>query len=79
MREPVFTADGATYERRAIETWLSSGHTTSPITNEPLPELVLVPNKMARSLILAFVEKNPHLAECKHFLFLASAAAAAKT
>ena len=37
MRDPVVTADGLSYERAAIEHWFSTGHRTSPRTNEPLP------------------------------------------
>eukprot|EP00271_Cylindrocystis_brebissonii_P008177 TRINITY_DN22182_c0_g1_i1.p1 TRINITY_DN22182_c0_g1~~TRINITY_DN22182_c0_g1_i1.p1 ORF type:complete len:1092 (-),score=169.38 TRINITY_DN22182_c0_g1_i1:27-3302(-) len=36
MRDPVFTADGHSYERCAIEAWLSH-HDTSPMTGEVLP------------------------------------------
>jgi hypothetical protein len=36
MKDPVLAADGYTYERTAIETWLSS-HDTSPVTNAMLP------------------------------------------
>ena len=50
MSDPVLAADGHTYERRAIEEWLSTGHSTSPVTNEPLPHRMLTPNHMVRSL-----------------------------
>ena len=33
----VVTADGLTYDRSAIEQWLSKGKTTSPLTGQPLP------------------------------------------
>jgi len=67
MLDPVFTVDGSTYERRAIETWLAKSM-TSPITNAPLSASTLVPNRMAKSLILTFVEQHPHHRECKDFL-----------
>ena len=35
MGDPVFTCDGQTYERTAIEMWLAN-HTTSPLTGKPL-------------------------------------------
>jgi len=38
MLDPVFTADGQTYERGAIERWLEE-HDTSPLTGEPLEHL----------------------------------------
>ena len=33
MSDPVVAADGRTYERSAIEDWLSTGKQTSPLTN----------------------------------------------
>ena len=50
MRDPVLCADGSTYERVAIEAWLAA-HSTSPVTNLPLPHKQLVPNVFARKLI----------------------------
>jgi hypothetical protein len=41
--EPVFTADGHTYERKAIEAWLQN-HSTSPITGLILADKLLRPN-----------------------------------
>ena len=41
--DPVFTADGHTYEREAILQWFES-HSTSPLTGLPLPSLDLTPN-----------------------------------
>ena len=35
MDDPVFAADGHTYNRTDIERWLKQ-HDTSPLTNEPL-------------------------------------------
>jgi hypothetical protein len=43
MENPVFAADGYTYERRNIEEWLKSTN-ESPITKESLPHQNLVPN-----------------------------------
>ena len=42
MDDPVVMMDGMTYERRAIETWLSKGHTTSPLTGAELQSTVLI-------------------------------------
>lgn len=42
MIDPVSTADGATYERAAIELWLQD-HSTSPATGETLLNLTLTP------------------------------------
>ena len=43
MVDPVVAADGRTYERAAIEEWLSE-HDTSPLTNLALPTKQLRPN-----------------------------------
>jgi len=50
MVDPVICADGHTYERSSIQTWLSK-HSTSPNTNEELPHKQLVPNLSLRNLI----------------------------
>eukprot|EP00850_Spirogloea_muscicola_P005715 SM000026S08964 [mRNA] locus=s26:747406:761441:- [translate_table: standard] len=51
MEDPVLAADGHTYERVAIATWLSSND-TSPMTNCELPHKTLMPNYALRSMIL---------------------------
>lgn len=56
MTDPVFTADGHTYERESIEQWFVVTRTrgvppTSPITNEILPNTTLVPNLALRGQI----------------------------
>jgi WD40 repeat protein len=51
MRDPVVAADGFTYERSAITNWFSQGRRSSPSTNLPLPNTLLVPNKHLRTLI----------------------------
>lgn len=48
---PVVAADGYTYEKSAIESYLASGKTTSPITGDELPDKSLIPNKTLRSII----------------------------
>ena len=50
MVDPVMAADGHTYERASIETWLEQ-HETSPITNLVLDHKGLVPNHALRSSI----------------------------
>jgi len=50
MRDPVIDALGHSYERKAIETWLSKNN-TSPITNAALPHRSLVTNHALRKLI----------------------------
>lgn len=55
MREPVVASDGYSYEKDAISKWISSGNTTSPMTNEPLNDLNLVPNKTLSLLIKKYL------------------------
>ena len=50
MVDPVFAADGHTYERSAIETWLKTRQ-TSPLSNERLAHKQLVPNRALKALI----------------------------
>ena len=57
MVDPVSTVDGQVYERQAIEAWLKNND-TSPITNEPLPLKLLIPNHPLRAMIAEFVEKR---------------------
>lgn len=48
MQEPVVAADGYTYERSAIQEWVSKS-LRSPVTNDPLPHLEVIPNYTLRS------------------------------
>ena len=57
MQDPVVTCDGQTYERAAIEQWLTKS-STSPLTGKPLPHLGLAPNVVLRGLIREFLERN---------------------
>ena len=50
MTDPVIAADGHTYQRTAIQAWLSDHH-TSPITHEKLGHCRLVPNVSVRQII----------------------------
>ena len=51
MRDPVFTADGQTYERTEIEKWFALGNRTSPLTGEELSSTNLLPNIVLRTVI----------------------------
>jgi len=51
MERPVMAADGFTYDRSSIESWLARGNTTSPTTGAPLEHLALVPNHLVRSMV----------------------------
>ena len=44
-------ADGRDYERTAIMQWLKTGHTISPVTNEPLSHPGLTSNNGLRKAI----------------------------
>jgi hypothetical protein len=57
MEEPVFAADGYSYEREAISGWIES-HSTSPMTNLPLAHTNLTPNLTLRSAIKEWQERH---------------------
>jgi TPR repeat protein len=50
MVDPVFAADGHSYERTAIETWFRTKQ-TSPMTNDAMASTVLTPNRLLKSQI----------------------------
>eukprot|EP00937_MAST-01D_sp_MAST-1D-sp2_P003178 g3178.t1 len=51
MRDPVTTADGHSYERKAIEGWFARGNLMSPQTGERLPHTQVTPNIALRHAI----------------------------
>jgi hypothetical protein len=53
MKDPVTTPDGNTYERSAIEQWLTN-HTTEPQTRNHLIINQLVPNRVLREMYEKF-------------------------
>eukprot|EP00049_Salpingoeca_infusionum_P001276 m.47022 g.47022 ORF g.47022 m.47022 type:complete len:488 (+) comp10949_c0_seq1:280-1743(+) len=55
MVHPVLTADGETYEHSAIKQWLESNN-RSPLTNQPLRHRRLIPNKVLKRLIVAYLD-----------------------
>merc|ERR1712098_556027 len=56
MKDPVMCADGHTYERHAIEEWLSLKDTI-PITNQTLVNKNLIPVHGMRQLIQDYKDK----------------------
>jgi len=54
--DPVCCADGFTYERSAITSWLRN-HDTSPLTGSPLPSKALVPNLTLKKAIIEYCER----------------------
>lgn len=57
MIDPVFAADGYTYEREAIAGWIEY-HNTSPMTNLHLAHTGLTPNLALRSAIRDWQDKQ---------------------
>ncbi|GBG80869.1 hypothetical protein CBR_g31425 [Chara braunii] len=58
MRDPVIIATGQTFERACIQKWLNSGHRTCPKTQQVLSHIVVIPNFVLKSLIMAWCEGN---------------------
>ena len=57
MVDPVFTMDGVTYERSAIEAWLQT-HDTSPATGRRLPAKRVVENVLARGMARELIDRE---------------------
>ncbi|KAJ8416980.1 hypothetical protein AAFF_G00328580 [Aldrovandia affinis] len=51
MKDPVIAADGYSYEREAIESWINSKNRSSPMTNLPLQTTVVTPNRTLKMAI----------------------------
>lgn len=51
MKDPVIAADGYSYEREAIESWINTKNRTSPMTNLPLQTTLLTPNRTLKMAI----------------------------
>jgi Mg-chelatase subunit ChlD len=60
MLDPVIGPDGHTYERHAIQQWLTTSN-VSPITKQIMSTKDLVPNIALRDTIQAFLALNPTL------------------
>jgi hypothetical protein len=58
MTDPVLAVDGHSYEREAIQAWLSKGDRRSPVTGLPLPSDQLIPNHSLRKAIEEFKQKG---------------------
>ncbi|NXS08944.1 WSDU1 protein, partial [Neodrepanis coruscans] len=56
MKDPVIAADGYSYEREAMEHWISNKRRSSPMTNLPLPSLMLTPNRTLKMTISRWLE-----------------------
>ncbi|KAM9343098.1 WD repeat, SAM and U-box domain-containing protein 1 isoform 1-T1 [Pholidichthys leucotaenia] len=51
MKDPVIAADGYSYERESMESWIRGKNKTSPMTNLPLQTTLLTPNRSLRMAI----------------------------
>ena len=58
MTDPVFTADGHTFERSAITAWLSNND-TNPMTGDNMKNKDLIPNFAIREACDAYRQKHP--------------------
>jgi len=58
LQDPVFAADGFTYERSSMQQWLALGHTTSPKSGALLPNTALVPNHDLRARVQEWVQQQ---------------------
>ncbi|XP_050196340.1 WD repeat, SAM and U-box domain-containing protein 1 isoform X2 [Myiozetetes cayanensis] len=56
MKDPVIAADGYSYEREAVEHWISNKRRSSPMTNLPLHSLMLTPNRTLKMAITRWLE-----------------------
>ena len=54
MRNPVICSDGHTYEKAVVEDWLTRSD-RSPMTNEKLANMTLIPNHALRATIEGFL------------------------
>ncbi|XP_017537839.1 WD repeat, SAM and U-box domain-containing protein 1 isoform X1 [Pygocentrus nattereri] len=51
MKDPVIAADGYSYEREAIESWINTKSRSSPMTNLTLQTTLLTPNRTLKMAI----------------------------
>ena len=58
MHKPVTLSDGFDYNEDWIRKWFAAGHTTSPMTGEPLEHLELKPNVELRTRIMAWAQER---------------------
>ncbi|XP_053327303.1 WD repeat, SAM and U-box domain-containing protein 1 [Spea bombifrons] len=60
MKDPVMASDGYSYERTAIENWISTKR-TSPMTNLPLENLLLTPNRTLKMALNRWTQATSEL------------------
>uniref|UniRef100_A0A4W5RS44 U-box domain-containing protein n=1 Tax=Hucho hucho TaxID=62062 RepID=A0A4W5RS44_9TELE len=52
MKDPVIAADGYSYEREAIESWIATKNRSSPMTNLPSQTTLLTQNRTLKMAIV---------------------------
>lgn len=68
MIYPVLTTVGNTYERDAIESWLTK-YKTDPKSNEIFESVALIPNRSLQVIIRDYISKNP---QCTNDQFISA-------
>ncbi|XP_035188187.1 WD repeat, SAM and U-box domain-containing protein 1 isoform X3 [Oxyura jamaicensis] len=63
MKEPVIAADGYSYEKEAMENWISNKRRSSPMTNLPLHSPLLTPNRTLKMAISRWLETQQKYGE----------------
>ena len=68
MDDPVVARDGFTYERAAIENWFrqerqTHEHVRSPLLNQKMDDLTLLPSASIRGMAREFARKHPQLVD----------------
>ncbi|XP_016128326.1 WD repeat, SAM and U-box domain-containing protein 1-like [Sinocyclocheilus grahami] len=51
MKDPIIAADGFSYEREAMESWINTPNRSSPMTNLPLQTTLLTANRSLKMAI----------------------------
>lgn len=57
MLDPVICSDGYTYDRQSIDLWLTT-HGTSPMTNVPMSNEVMIPNLAVKETIQNYIASS---------------------
>uniref|UniRef100_A0A4W3H8F7 WD repeat, SAM and U-box domain-containing protein 1 n=1 Tax=Callorhinchus milii TaxID=7868 RepID=A0A4W3H8F7_CALMI len=58
MTDPVIAADGYSYQRDAVESWINTKKRTSPMTNMPLQSSLITPNRTLKMAIDRWIDAH---------------------
>mgnify|MGYP002851256753 CR=1 FL=1 len=58
MRDPVFLADGHSYDRTALQQWFERGRTTSPLHGGALANQSFVTNQALKSQVAEWLQRR---------------------